>query len=393
MEVLMLTNATAPDRVGGLERYVRELAASLVERGVSVTIHAKQIDPAHPRSELCADGVVIRRYPISRRSSPIFAVSYPIRSAAAAAVAAAKHRGAIIHAHYALPAIALAATHRDYLYTFHAPVYRELLSERADSYLLPRVTQGVAVAGVRAAERLVLRNAATVVVLSEFMRGEIRALDASTAHRAHTIPGGVNLERFAPVGDDGAPWGTTAAPRLFCARRLTPRTGVRELLHAMPQIRSAFPNACLAVAGQGRLGAELRSLASELDLDCVSFLGPISDAELCRWYASADLVLMPTQELEGFGLATVEALACGAAVLGTPAGATPEILRSLDPLLVTPGNSPTDIAAATIALLRQPDRLALIRGRARSRAAGYAWSVVADRYLDLYPQLCARTTR
>ena len=46
--------------------------------------------------------------------------------------------------------------------------------------------------------------------------------------------------------------------------------------------------------------------------------------------------MLPTRELEGFGLVTVEALACGTPVLGTPVGATPEILGPLDASLLFP---------------------------------------------------------
>ena len=79
--------------------------------------------------------------------------------------------------------------------------------------------------------------------------------------------------------------------------------------------------------------------------------GFIPENDLPAWYQCADLVIMPTLELEGFGLVTVEALACGTLVLGTPVGATPEILGPIDGRLVAKGNDAASIAEALANLL------------------------------------------
>lgn len=60
---------------------------------------------------------------------------------------------------------------------------------------------------------------------------------------------------------------------------------------------------------------------------------------------------MPTYALEGFGLVTVEALACGTPVLGTPVGATPEILGPIDRRLISKGNDARSIAEALANIL------------------------------------------
>jgi glycosyltransferase involved in cell wall biosynthesis len=388
LRILMLTNVVAPDRIGGLERYVRELSAALVSAGASVTVHAKQIDGSHPLVERGDDGVLIRRHALPPRSNRLFAVTYPLRSGASALAGAREDRGALLHAHYPVPALPLALTRRRFLYTFHAPVHRELLSERQDSYTLPAPVQGLAVGCVRASERLIVRRAAASVVLSEFSRAELGALDSAAGARAQLVAGGVDLQRFAPGPALDDRWAAGAAPLLFCARRLTPRTGVAELLTAMVQIRSAFPGVRLAIAGAGRMQELLDAQCTALGLaDCVRFLGRISDDALPRWYRAADLVILPTQELEGFGLATAEALACGTPVLGTPIGATPEILAPLERRLLTLDRSPAAIAEAVIALLRDPQTLQRVRAGARERATPLGWETVAGRYLELYEAL------
>jgi glycosyltransferase involved in cell wall biosynthesis len=101
-------------------------------------------------------------------------------------------------------------------------------------------------------------------------------------------------------------------------------------------------------------------------------------------------VVLPTRELEGFGLTTAEALACGAAVIGTPAGATPELLGPIDPVLLTGDVSAQSIALAVNRLLAAPERLREIRGMASKRVVpSMGWDRVADRYLELYEELAA----
>jgi glycosyltransferase involved in cell wall biosynthesis len=383
----MLTNALAPDKLGGLERYVRELGAALVREGVDVTVLAKQVDPALPAAEVGDDGVRILRHRMPPRTSR----SYALRAAWSASDAARRElrRGhAVVHAHYPVPALPLAVSDVPYLYTFHAPVHRELLAERLDSYFLPSPVQPTAVAAFRRLERLVVSRAAQVVVLSEFMRSELRALSAEQASKAELVPGGIDRSRFAPGPGLEDPWARAAHPLLFCARRLTSRTGVRELVRGMPEILRALPRARLAVAGEGRMAAVIEREARELRLDdVVRLLGRIPDEELVNWYRAADVTVVPTQALEGFGLATAESLACGTPVVGTPVGATPELLAPLDPGLIARSASPSAIATAVVAAVADPDRLATLSGRARAGTVRLGWEAVVQRYLAAYERI------
>src|SRR4051794_17906629 len=116
----MLTNAIAPDKLGGLERIVRELAAELVRCGSAVTVLAKEVNDESPREEIGRDGVVIRRYSLAPRTSRLFAPTYPFHTARAVRASVRRASGATIHAHFPVPALPLALARKPYIYSFHA---------------------------------------------------------------------------------------------------------------------------------------------------------------------------------------------------------------------------------------------------------------------------------
>ena len=152
-----------------------------------------------------------------------------------------------------------------------------------------------------------------------------------------------------------------------------------------------FPNATLGIAGTGELLGALREQIDALGLGAsVTLLGRVSEADLVRRYQQADLVVLPTQELEGFGLTTAEALACGTPVLGTPAGATPELLAPLDPALIASGTGSDQIAVAALALLRDRDRLQRLAAASRARVdPQMGWPAIVARHLEIYESMAA----
>jgi len=77
-------------------------------------------------------------------------------------------------------------------------------------------------------------------------------------------------------------------------------------------------------------------------------VGFITEDDLPDYYRMADLFVLPTLELEGFGLITLEALASGVPVLGTPVGGTIEILSRLDPRYLFKDAKPDSMASLII---------------------------------------------
>ncbi|WP_233567678.1 glycosyltransferase [Cohnella faecalis] len=136
-------------------------------------------------------------------------------------------------------------------------------------------------------------------------------------------------------------------------RRLVRRMGIDRLIRAMAKVKSDVPGAKLVIAGDGTMRSELERLTAELGLgDSVRFVGRVSNEDLVRWYQAADFSIVPTVTLEGFGLVTVESLACGTPVLGTPNGGTKEILEPFHPELLFRDDSPEALAYTISAVLR-----------------------------------------
>jgi len=144
------------------------------------------------------------------------------------------------------------------------------------------------------------------------------------------------------------------------------------------------PSALLLIGGAGSLRSALEAQSQAHGLsEHVKFLGFVPDAELPRYYQAADVFVLPTRELEGFGLVTVEALACGTPVLGTPVGATPEILRALCPTLVFRGTTPEMMAEDLERFLgdkeRDPAGYARLREASREHVERhYTWERATD---------------
>ena len=136
--VLMLTNAITPDRIGGLERYVRELSDALAHAGADVMIVARQVTSDHPRRERTTEGVRIVRYPTPARSNPAYALGYPA-AAIRATIGSIRREGRsrIVHTHFPLPGLGAAAAREPYVHTFHAPVHREVLPEHRARICFP----------------------------------------------------------------------------------------------------------------------------------------------------------------------------------------------------------------------------------------------------------------
>jgi glycosyltransferase involved in cell wall biosynthesis len=215
-------------------------------------------------------------------------------------------------------------------------------------------------------ERRALDAADRVLVLSEYSRSLLAGRRPDAAATAIRVQGGVDVERFSP-GDRVAARRALDVPSeatlVVAVRRLVERMGLEELVEACATLGADRPLQ-LVIAGTGPLGPDLAARIRRSGAPA-RLVGRVGEEALVDWLRAADLVVMPSVAYEGFGLVTAEALACGTPVLGTPVGATPEILAPLDDVLLADG-------ADAGSLSRGIERALAQAGTLRDRCREYA---------------------
>jgi glycosyltransferase involved in cell wall biosynthesis len=181
---------------------------------------------------------------------------------------------------------------------------------------------------------------------------------------------------------------------LLTVRNLVSRMGLENFIHSLRQASVILPGIHAVIGGEGPLKERLMSLTRDLGVaNIVTFAGFIPDGELPDYYRAADLFILPTLELEGFGLVTLEAMATGLPVLGTPIGGTLEILERLDERYLFDDTSPEAITRRITEIGRQylenPDvaREASLRCRTFVEE-NYSWKRNVDMVEDLFRGLC-----
>jgi glycosyltransferase involved in cell wall biosynthesis len=207
----------------------------------------------------------------------------------------------------------------------------------------------------KAVENLVYRTASSFITDSSAFRSLLVSEYGARPEKVHVILPGVDTSRFRPT-DRLASRYLLGWPRdrriIFCVRRLVGRMGIEALVTAFGSIAAKHMDACLFIAGRGPLRGVLESRIASLGLgDRIRLLGFLRDSSLPAAYQAADLSVVPSTSLEGFGLTTVESLACGTPVLVTPVGGLPEVIRPFAPSCILPGTKPDQIAEGLNAFL------------------------------------------
>jgi glycosyltransferase involved in cell wall biosynthesis len=174
--------------------------------------------------------------------------------------------------------------------------------------------------------------------------------------------------------------------------RLEIRKGTFDLLHAIPQVVAAFPQVRFTFIGKDREhcpGKRTHSqyLRDEFPAEVrarIDLLGELPQEGVDRWLQAADVLVAPSL-YESFGLVFLEALRWGTPVVGTRAGAIPEIIDHGQTGLLVPPEAPGELAQAIVALLRDAGlRRALGEAGRRRVETHYTVERMARQVGDLY---------
>ena len=184
--------------------------------------------------------------------------------------------------------------------------------------------------GIGAATRLVVRRAATVVAVSDYLRRELETKVPDARGKTEVVSSGVDLDRFRGadahearirLGWDGD------GPAFVCVGSLIPRKNVVALARAFERHGAGR----LAFVGDGPLRPELEGRPN------VRVVGRVPPNEVATWIAAADVVCQPSL-IEPFGQALLEAMASERSVVATRIGGPPEFVPPEAGVLVDPAD-------------------------------------------------------
>lgn len=242
-----------------------------------------------------------------------------------------------------------------------------------------------------AIERRVYSRAQRFIVLCAPF-GEILATTYGVPRdRIRCVPPGVETARFRTgvsraLAREKLGW-PTDRPIVFTARRLASRMGLENLIDATVRVRTVRPDVLVLIAGRGRLLPELQQRIDSAGLkEHVRMLGFVADSDLPLAYTAADLTVVPTIALEGFGLVTIESLAAGTPVMVTPVGGLPDGVVGLAPQLVLPTTGPAALAEGIGGALSGSVPLPSRQQCQEHAESNFDWKVIAERVRAVYEE-------
>jgi glycosyltransferase involved in cell wall biosynthesis len=195
------------------------------------------------------------------------------------------------------------------------------------------------------------------------------------------IPNGVDLDRF----DVDEP---QVDGRIVFLGRLAPKKRVSDLIRAFERIAAEYPDAELVVVGEGPLGEELRTLAAELGVaDRVTFTGRVEESEIPRYYASAELFVLPSV-WEGHPLTLLEAWAAGRPVIASDVEGIAEFVDHRETGYLVEPRAPEGLAprpGLPGVVERVPERVGEAARRRAERE--FSWETAARRTRRIYDRV------
>lgn len=364
----IIGNFWFPENPGGLDRYVYELAQALVKLNTQIDLFGinlpEDLSNNHLRLVCLArnDQNLIQR---------LWSANHIFRQEKF-------DKTNVVNLHFALnglPLLPYISSDLPMVFTFHGPWFLESKQE-GDTRISVLIKKSLEAIIYQRCNRFITLSKAFAEVLNrEFNVGW---------DKIHVIPGGVDTNRFQITFTRQQARERLGWPPdrfiLFTPRRLVQRMGLAQLLAAIAPLAAQGQDIWLAIAGKGSLRSALESQMVELNLQpYVRFLGFLPDDQLPTAYQAADLTVVPSQSLEGFGLVLLESLACGTPVLCTPVGGMPEVIQEFSPQLITESATATSLQASFERIFRG-DIVLPTREQCRAYAnTHFSWPEIAHR--------------
>jgi len=338
MRILIITRDFYP-QAGGVANFIHNLADQMGKRGHKVCVLAprmkgwEKISPQHYRICWC---------PAWRRLSSLPFIYHTLRLFAAGRVEK------ILSGHFM-------STHAlgELILRWLFGIPYAILTHGNDLNYSIRMEADEIVA------RRLLKNASLVLCNSRFTAEKLREKDY--AGDVEILYPGVDTGVFRPGVDTSEirrKYHLRGQRVIFTVARLVEKKNIDGVLRALPMILGKVPNVVYLIAGEGDKKEELEELVDKLSLKGrVHFLGRIENNLLPQYYCACDLYVMPSkhvmpsQDIETFGISYIEANACEKPVIGGRSGGVTEaVVDGETGLLVDPYNT-DEIAGAIVRIL------------------------------------------
>ncbi|MEV6924145.1 glycosyltransferase [Dactylosporangium sp. NPDC051485] len=212
-----------------------------------------------------------------------------------------------------------------------------------------------------------------IVCTTNWAAAEFRRLGAGNVSQ---VPLGVDLELFNPARYDDslrARYATPGQVLLVHCGRLSSEKRPERSVEALIALRKRGVDAVLVIIGDGPLRARLQEQAHGHPIRFMEFVA--ERTAVASLLATADVVISPGP-IETFGLAGLEALACGTPVVVDAASAQPEVVGAAG-VAVT-----NDFAGGVLQVLTRP--AAARRADARARAEQFSWPASVAGFLAVH---------
>jgi glycosyltransferase involved in cell wall biosynthesis len=240
-----------------------------------------------------------------------------------------------------------------------------------------------------AIERATYSSASRFVALSKAFRDLLVRRYSVREERVEVVPGGVQADTFDTGLTRNEARERLGWPKdrviLLAVRRLARRMGLENFVQAVDLLQKKEPGILAFLAGTGPLAGELGAIVEQKNLkEHIKLAGFVPDADLPLAYRAADLSVVPSVSLEGFGLVVLESLAAGTPVLVTPVGGLPEVVNGLSNDLVFDGSSANDLAEGLATRLSARDKLPSAAACQAYAKDNFDWPVIAKRVVGVY---------